>query len=40
MVGNTHAMILGRLENKISQIIGISFAPKQKINLPSLLLYR
>ena len=38
MVSKSHTMILGRSTNKISQIVGTSFSPKQKINLPSFIL--
>ena len=34
----TLKMTSGRYKNKNSQIVGTSFAPKQKMNLPSLLL--
>ena len=32
MVSKTHTMTLGKPKNSISQIIGTSFAPKQKYN--------
>ena len=38
MGSKTHTMNLGRSKNKISKILGTTFAPKYKINFPSLLL--
>ena len=40
MVSMNHTITLGRSKNKISQIVGTGFAPKQQINLPSLMLAR
>ena len=37
MVGKNHTINLGISRNKIYQVVGTSFALKQKINLPSLL---
>ena len=37
MVSNNHTMTLGISKNKISQIVGTIFDPKQKINLPNFL---
>ena len=38
MASKTYTMTLDRSKNKSSQIVGTSFAPKQKISFPSLLL--
>ena len=38
MGSKTLTMTSGRSKNKISQIVGTSFAPKQKMNLPYLML--
>ena len=39
MLSKTHTMNLGEFK-KTSRIVGTSFAPNNKINLPSLLLHQ
>ena len=37
MVGKTRTTTLGTSKNKISQIVGKNYNPKQNINFPALL---